>query len=74
MGKRLSKEFSTIKELLQVCFISPTLFKIYMNKVLKKWVQHCGRMGIKMSDKKLIHLLFADDQVIMTQNKKDQNK
>ena len=51
--------------------MSPTLFKIHKDVALKEWVQQCGKMGIKIGDKHLIHLLFADDQVIMTQNKED---
>ena len=38
---------------------------------MKEWVQHCGKIGIKIGDKHLIHLLLVDDQVIMTQNKED---
>ena len=47
------------------------LFKIHIEVILKEWVQHCGGMGIKICDKIGIHLLFADDQIIMIQNKKD---
>ena len=39
--------------------------------VMKEWVQHCGRLGIQIGDGNLIHLLFADDKVIMTQKKKN---
>ena len=51
--------------------MSPTLFKIYIDVVLKEWVQQCGKMRVKIGDKYPIHLLFEDDQVIMTQNKED---
>ena len=46
--------------------MTPTLFKKYVGVILKKWVQQWGKMGIKIGDKHLIYLLFADDQVIMT--------
>ena len=71
MGNKLTEEFPTSKGLLQGCLISPTLFKIYIDIILKEWVQQCGKMGIKIGDKHLIYLLFVDDPVIMTQNKKD---
>ena len=69
MGNELSEEFPTSKGLLQGCCMSPTLFKIYMDVVLKEWVTQCGKMGIKIGDKHLSHLFFADDQVNITQNK-----
>ena len=68
-GNKLSGEFPTSNNLLQGCCMSPTLFKIYMDVVLKEWVTQCGKMGIKIGDKHLSHLFFADDQVNITQNK-----
>ena len=39
MGNKLSEEFPTSKGHLQGCCMSPTLFKIYLDVVLKEWVQ-----------------------------------
>ena len=71
MGDKLSEEFPTSKGLLQGCCMSPTLFKIYIDVALKEWARRCEERGVRLGNRHLIHLLFADDQVIMTQNKDD---
>jgi len=61
------------KGLRQGCAMAPTLFKIYINKALKKWKKYCGTMGIPINDKFLYTLLFADDQVVVAMDEQDSN-
>jgi hypothetical protein len=67
-----SREFYTSKGLLQGCCMSPTLFKIYIDTILKRWSQKCHTVGLPINqDYHLYNLLFADDQVIITQDTED---
>jgi hypothetical protein len=50
----------------QGCPLSPTLFNIYINEIIKRWNEKYTT-GIKISnDTKLNTILFADDQVVIT--------
>ena len=50
----------------QGCPLSPTLFNIYMNEIITKW-ENKEKPGIRISRRKqLSTLLFADDQVIIS--------
>lgn len=71
VGNRLSTEFSTTKGLRQGCGMSPTLFKIFLEDVLGKWNKSCRGMGLEINDRLMHNLLFADDQVIIGQDKED---
>lgn len=70
-GDTESQEFQTNKGLRQGCSVSPTLFKIYLNRALKHWNDKCGRMGIHVGENILSNLLFADDQVIIAEDLED---
>lgn len=49
-----------------------TLFKINLNEALRRWRRFCSRMGIQLNDDKTLYTLhFADNQVIITQDKED---
>jgi len=49
----------------QGCPLSPTLFNVYLDKIVIEW-QNQDLTGIKLSkNQKLSTLLFADDQVII---------
>lgn len=49
-----------------------TLFKINLNEALRRWRRFCSRMGIQLNDDKTLYTLhFADNQVVITQNKED---
>lgn len=71
IGKRLSAAFYTTKGLRQGCSISPTLFKIYIQQILKQWNNSCRGMGIPVGNETVHSLLFADDQVIIAQCRED---
>lgn len=68
MGKKTIRGTSNKQRTFQECHMTPTL--LIFRCVLKKWVLQCGKMGIKIGNKHLIHLLFSDDQ-IMAQTKED---
>lgn len=68
-GYKITEEFTPSKGLLQRCFMSPTLFKIYMNVALKEWTKKCEKMGVQlMNENYLFHLLFVDNQMITAQD------
>ena len=69
MGTNLSRGFKTPKGLLQGCNLSPVLFKIYLEVVLKQWSQTCTNVRLCLTPTTSIkNLLFADDKVIIVQN------
>lgn len=61
--------FPVTKRLRQGCCISPTLFKIY--DALKIWKGKVHGMGIQLTDRSLYTLQFADDQVVLANDKYD---
>ena len=67
----LSKYFKVNKGLRQGCCISPTLFKIYLNSTLKDWCRKCLSMGVQLGRECIFTLLFADDQVVLAEDKDD---
>lgn len=72
LGNRLSTHFQVSKGLRQGCCLSPTLFNIYINRALKNWRNQCHRMGVELSeDRNLYTVHFADDQVVLAQEKED---
>lgn len=71
VGNKLSQKFVVNKGLRQGCCVSPTLFKIFIAKALHLWKRKCGGMGIDLGELCLYTLQFADDQVIMANDKED---
>ena len=51
--------------------MSPTLFKIYVEKALNNWKRKCFGMGYNVDNRAIYTLQFADDQVVMAQSKED---
>jgi len=65
-NNKLSKLVEINKGVHQGYPLSPTLFNIYLDKIITKW-QKQDITGIKLSkNQQLSLLLFADDQVIVT--------
>lgn len=72
VGNKISEGFDTTKGLKQGCCLSPTLFKIYLERALKVWKRKCNGMGIPLNDDTTLYTLcFADDQVIVAQDQED---
>ena len=71
IGNLLSHPFDITKGLHQGCCISPTLFKIYIQKPLEEWKRKCSRMGILLENTTLYTIQLADDQVVLAGDKED---
>jgi Reverse transcriptase (RNA-dependent DNA polymerase) len=71
IGKNISEPFEITKGLKQGCCLSPTLFKIYIQKALYNWMRKCKNMGIEIGNDCLYTLIFADDQVIIATDEDD---
>jgi hypothetical protein len=44
------------------------LFKIYIQNAFENWQKKCAKMGLKIQDRTIHSLLFADDQLLIAQN------
>ena len=65
-NNKLSKSVEINKGVRQGCPLSPTLFNIYLDEIITKW-QKQDITGIRLlKNQQLSTLLFADDQVIIT--------
>ena len=71
IGKQLSSGFYLTKGLRHGCSLSPTLFKIYIQKGLENWQKKCAKMGMEIQDTTVYSVLFADDQFIIAQDYED---
>jgi len=70
-GGLLSEGFEVTKVLRQGCCISPTLFKIYVEKALNIWKRKCSGMGSNVDNTTIYTLQFEDYQVVMAESKED---
>jgi len=71
IGNIQSQPFNITKGLRQGCYISPTVFNIYIRKALEEWKRKCSGMGIPLENTTLYTLQFADDQVVLVGDKED---
>jgi hypothetical protein len=71
IGNQTMKGFKISKGLRQGCSLSPTLFKIYLERVLRNWKRKCEPMGIPIQNTCVYSLNFADDQVLLAQDHGD---
>jgi len=73
MDGQISEPIATNQGVRQGCGLSPTLFNIYINKVIKEWKKEmCGTNGIQLKNKSTIKtVLYADDQVFITKSKEE---
>jgi hypothetical protein len=74
LNNKRSKPTEINKAVPQVCPLSPTLFNIYLDKIITKW-QKQDITGIKLSkNQQLSKLLFADDQVTIADTENNYRK
>lgn len=71
IGNKLHSKFKTSKGLRQGCSISPTLFNLYVEHVIRLWKKKCEKMGIWIRESYLSTISFADDQVLIAQDEDD---
>jgi hypothetical protein len=66
--RQLSDPINTNKGVKQGCGLSPDLFNIYINKIIKEWKQTVNS-GIQLNNKNKIQtILYADDQILITRS------
>jgi hypothetical protein len=70
-GNTLLQPIVPTKGLRQGCSLSPVLFNIYIEQVLKVWKLNCQGMGIPVNDRYLFTLNYADDQAVIAQDQLD---
>jgi hypothetical protein len=63
IGNLITKGFKITKGLRQGSSLPPTLFKIYLERVLRNRKRRCQPMGIPIQNTHVYSLSFADDQV-----------
>ena len=87
IGGCTSATFSVTNRLRQGCTIAPTLFALYLNRVIECWWGRCESLGVKVFYKyggklvgertrkplsfEITELLFADDGVMVCCTRKD---
>lgn len=71
IGKMVTQNILVNKGLKQGCGLSPILFNIYLEQALHTWYKKCSGMGIEIGDDNLHSLLYADDQILITQDEED---
>jgi hypothetical protein len=67
-GGLLSTPVLVNKGLRQGCSLSPLLFSVYLERVLKSWKASCRGMGIPINDTYLFSLNYADNQIVLAQD------
>ena len=58
IGNLITKDFNVTKGLRQGCSLSPTLFKIYLERVLRNWKRKCQPMGIPIQSHMYTHSIL----------------
>ena len=71
LGGLLSEGFELTKGLRRGWCISPTLFKICIEKALNIWKRKCCGMRYNVDNTMICTQQFADDRVVMAQSKED---
>jgi hypothetical protein len=71
MGNLITKGFKVNKGLRQGCSLSPTLFKIYLERVLRNWKRKCQPLGIPIQNTYVYSLNFVDGRVLLAQDHDD---
>jgi hypothetical protein len=67
----IKKGLKVTKGLRQGCILSPTIFKIYLERVLRNWKRRYKTMGIPIQNTHVYSLNFADGQVLIAQDQDD---
>jgi len=71
IGNVITKGLKVTKGLRQGCSLSPAVFKIYLEQVLRNWQRKCQPMGIPIQNTCVYSLSFADGQVLLAQDHGD---
>ena len=71
LENKLTLPFETKKGVKQSSCLSPTLFKIYLDRSLVRWTKECKSMGLRVGDDNLFTLYFGDDQIVVAEHDED---
>jgi hypothetical protein len=72
LRNNISQPLETTKGVRQGCTLSPLLFNIYLNHMIQKWLLKAESHGIQLQKYlKITALLYADDQVILSNDEDD---
>lgn len=72
--KETSKGLKVNKRLKQERCLSSTLFKIYLDRVLRTWERKCRNMGVPLNNITLYSLCFTDDHIVLARDYDDFDK
>ena len=67
----ITKGFEVSKGLRQGCSLLRTLFRIYLEQVLRNWKRKCQPMGVLIQNTHVCSINFADDQLLLAQDHDD---
>ncbi|GFS85161.1 craniofacial development protein 2 [Nephila pilipes] len=67
---RLSKIFTLSKGLIEHCCLAPTLFKMYVQESITKWMKKNCKNGITIDDRILTYIMYNDKLIIVAENHK----
>lgn len=70
LGFKQTEEILINQGVRQGCSLSPTLFNIYIDSMIRVWKPEI-KPGIKIGNNYINNMLFADDQIIMQENEQD---
>ena len=66
--------FKIRKEVCQGCILSPYLFYLYVEDIMRNASQDESKAGIKISKININNLRYADDTTLMAESKEELNK
>ena len=69
---KISKTFPIRKGVRQGCILSPILFNLYTEYMINEAFENLE--GIKVNGENITNVRFADDTVLLTENKNDLQK
>ena len=69
MGHGTMDRFKIRKRLCQGCILSPCLFNLYAEYIMRNTVLDEAEAGIKIAGRNINNLRYADDTTVMAENK-----
>ena len=63
--------FQIGKEVRQVCILSPCLFNLYAEYIMRNAVLDEAQAGIKIIGRNINNLRYADDTILMSESKRN---
>ena len=70
-GSKLGTEFQTGKGVHQGCILSPCLFNLYPEYIMRNAGLEEAQAGIKMARRNINNLRYADDTTLMAESEEE---